>query len=504
VLRATALSLVPANLAGAVAVYLFFTYVDPIGGAPPVDDAATLGVFVLVTAFFILLNWQLSAYWLRPLRRWDRRLRGGADPATVPPEIRRRVLNAALVTGILSLAGWLGAGAVFLVQSVLMTELGVGENARLFLGIVLVGGPVASSIAFLVAEFYWRLQIPRFFPQGRLDTAGVYRVPLRLRLAATFFLTAVVPLVLMLVAVVSVGLRFALSEHVAWRALFRAELYLALATGMASMVMALLVARFIHRPVAALRAGMARVAGGDLDVRVPVRSLDELGELNERFNDMVAELRRAQTAREVFGRYVSPVVAQRALERGVELGGEEVRATALFADLRGFTAMTSRLRPAAAVEVLNAYYAAIDRVCEREGGVITQFLGDGVVAVFGAPLQPLDDHAAAALRAARALRRELAVGAGRNPLDVGIGICTGVMIAGNVGAGTRISYTIVGDAVNQAARLQVLTRDLGIPVLLTASTRDALDPATRATLRPCGAVPLRGIQPPVEVYGVVD
>jgi adenylate cyclase len=425
-------------------------------------------------------------------------------PGERAPDIRRRVLNAALVTGILSLAGWLGAGAVFLVQSVLMTELGFRENARLFLGIVLVGGPVASSIAFLVGEFYWRVQIPRFFPHGRLDSEGVYRLPIRMRLAATFLLTAVVPVVLMLLAVVSVGWRFGVDEQVAWQALLRAELYLALATGLASMVMALLVARFIHRPVAALREGMARVEDGDLDVLVPVRSLDELGELVERFNDMVAELRRAARTREVFGRYVSPVVAQRALEAGVELGGQEVRATAMFADLRGFTAMTSRLTPAAMVEVLNAYYAAVDRVCEREGGVITQFLGDGVVVVFGAPLQPLADHAAAALRAARALRREMAVPSGRSPLDVGIGICTGGMIAGNVGAGTRISYTIVGDAVNQAARLQVLTRDLGMPVLLTASTRDALDPATRAALRPCGAVPLKGIRAPVEVYGVVD
>jgi len=219
----------------------------------------------------------------------------------------------------------------------------------------------------------------------------------------------------------------------------------------------------------------------------------------------VAELRRAAHTREVFGRYVSPAVAERALERGVELGGEEVHATAMFVDLRGFTAMTSRLTPAAVVEVLNAYYAAVDRVCAREGGIITQFLGDGVVAVFGAPLHPLADHAAAALRAARALRNEMARRTrGAPALDVGIGICTGAMIAGNVGAGTRVSYTIVGDAVNQAARLQVLTRDLGMPVLLTASTRDTLDPGTRAALRPCGAVPLKGIRAPVEVYGVVE
>ena len=152
--------------------------------------------------------------------------------------------------------------------------------------------------------------------------------------------------------------------------------------------MALLVARFINRPVQALRAAMARVATGDLAARVPVRSTDELGELNDHFNAMVAELARAERTRELFGRYVSPAVAREALERGIALGGELVRATAMFVDLRGFTAMRPAHGGAGVVEMLNEYYAIVERVCEREGGVITQFLGDGVVVVFGGPLQP--------------------------------------------------------------------------------------------------------------------
>src|SRR6185369_9925472 len=187
----------------------------------------------------------------------------------------------------------------------------------------------------------------------------------------------------------------------------RTQLFIAMATGFASAAMALLVARFINRPVQALRAAMARVADGDLDARVPVRSTDELGELIEHFNTMVDDLKRGERVREIFGRYVSPVVARQAFERGVALGGEVVRATAMFVDLRGFTAMTERATPAHVVEVLNEYYALVERVCERHGGVITQFLGDGVVVVFGGPLQPLPDHAAQAVRAAIALEHAL-------------------------------------------------------------------------------------------------
>jgi class 3 adenylate cyclase len=143
-------------------------------------------------------------------------------------------------------------------------------------------------------------------------------------------------------------------------------------------------------------------------------------------------------------------------------------------------------------------------VCEREGGIITQFLGDGVVVVFGGPLRPMPDHALRAVRAAVALQRALAERNARSdePLAAGIGICTGDMIAGNVGSRERVTYTIVGDAVNQAARLQVKTRDLGRPILLTESTRAAIGGSNGFVLHPVGAVPLKGIAAPVEVYAV--
>jgi adenylate cyclase len=249
---------------------------------------------------------------------------------------------------------------------------------------------------------------------------------------------------------------------------------------------------------------MARVAAGDLTASVPVRSTDELGDLNDHFNAMVADLREAERARELFGRYVSTAVARQALERGVALGGELTRATAMFVDLRGFTALTERTPAARVVGLLNEYYALVERVCDQQGGVITQFLGDGVVVVFGGPLRPFGDHARRAVRAAIALQRALEARNARSAerLQAGIGLCTGDIIAGNVGSAGRVTYTIVGDAVNQAARLQVKTRDLGASILLTDSTRAALGGADGFALRSCGAVPLRGISAPVEAYAV--
>jgi adenylate cyclase len=249
---------------------------------------------------------------------------------------------------------------------------------------------------------------------------------------------------------------------------------------------------------------MTRVEAGDFGVRVPVRSLDELGELNEHFNAMVEELERGARSRELFGRYVSPEVAQAALDRGVELEGEVVMATAMFADLRGFTELSRRLPPEAVVRLLGDYYEVVERECEREQGTITQFLGDGVVVVFGGPLVPVPDHAARAVRAAVAVVRALRDRRRPDgqPIEAGVGLCTGYMIAGNVRGRARVIYTIVGDAVNQAARLQVKTRELGASILLTASTRAALDGPPPAPLRACGTVALRGILEEVAVFAV--
>src|SRR5262249_288419 len=161
--------------------------------------------------------------------------------------------------------------------------------------------------------------------------------------------------------------------------------------------------------------------------------------------------RRAERTREIFGRYVSAAVARQALDRGVALGGELTRATAMFVDLRGFTALTQRLAAARVVELLGEDYGNVASLCERESGIVTQVLGGGVVVVFGGPLRPVRDHARRAVAAAVALERALAArnAATTDRLSAGIGICTGDIIAGNVGTGERVTYTIVGDAVNQ-------------------------------------------------------
>ena len=500
----TNVTVTAANLLGAAAVYLYFTYLDPFTGVAP-DTVA----FLIVLGGGALASFAISQQLFGSVIASYQRLRTGADAAAVPVELRRRALNAPLLSAALTLATWTLAGAFFALRQRWRTpDMPVTGELRLFFGIVLVGGVTTAAIAFLVAEFTWRRRIPAFYPYGNLDHAGVLRLPIVARLGATFLLTALVPLVVLLALVTGVGERMAgllpATLQPLWGRFVRAHVYVVLVNAAAASVMALLVARFINRPLQALRLAMSRVEDGDFRVRVPVRSLDELGELNEHFNSMVEELERGVRTRELFGRYVSPEVAHAALERGVDFEGEVVLATAMFADLRGFTELSRRLPPEQVVALLGEYYAVVERECEREHGTITQFLGDGVVAVFGGPLAPQPDHPLRAVRAAVAVQRALRVRMRPDgqPIEAGIGICTGYMIAGNVRGRSRVIYTIVGDAVNQAARLQVKTRELERPILLTESTRAALPDPPPVKLRSCGKVSLRGILEDVEVYAI--
>jgi len=495
----------PSNLAGALATFLYFTYVDPLGG-PVLEGGADVMLFSLLAVVLVSMMAVMTRRWLLPVAAWHERVLAGAPASSVPIAIRRDALNGALRMAAESSMMWVAAALLYAVLQVLEPGWTVLESLRVGIGILVAGGLPTGAITFLLAEFQWRRRIPELFPDGRLDRAGTFRLPIRVRLAATFFLTSIVPLAVLLTLAIGVAPRLlaAVSPAVAelWQRYFWAEVYVVLATAGAATVMALLVARFINRPIQALRAAMTDVERGDLDVRVPIRSRDELGELGVHFNRMVTELREAAEARQLFGRYVSPEVARRALERGVELGGEVVSATAMFTDLRGFTARTQRLDPSDVVMLLATYYEVVERVCHEEHGILTQFLGDGVVVVFGSPLLPISDHATRAVESARRIVAEL--GRRRGPdgerITLGVGICTGDMIAGNVGAGERLIYTIVGDAVNQAARLQLKTREVDAAILVTESTRAALPPDVGGQLRFCGRMALRGIATDVAVW----
>jgi adenylate cyclase len=221
-------------------------------------------------------------------------------------------------------------------------------------------------------------------------------------------------------------------------------------------------------PLDDVRRGFSRVADGDLEVSLAVDDSGEVGMMQAGFNEMVAGLRERQQLQDLFGRHVGEEVARRALEGGVALGGEERDVTVFFVDLVGSTTLAREQPATEVVELLNRFFRAVVATTTAEGGWVNKFEGDGALCVFGAPAdQP--DHAARALRAAAALDDDLR----RLGIDAGIGVSTGRAVAGNVGAEDRYEYTVIGQPVNEAARLTDEAKRRPGRVLASAATLKA-------------------------------
>jgi adenylate cyclase len=259
----------------------------------------------------------------------------------------------------------------------------------------------------------------------------------------------------------------------------------------------------LARPVVRLMQGTRAVADGDFSVALPVTSRDELGTLTQAFNDMSRSLGEKEMIKRAFSRYVAREVVNEILKapEQIALTGARRQVTVLFCDIRGFTATAESLPPEEVVELLNAFYDLMIETTFKHDGTLDKFLGDGVMAVFGAPLYR-PDHALMAARTALAMQasiRELSarrVAAGKSPLNVGIGLNAGEVIAGTVGTDTRMEYTVVGDCVNLAARLE--SRACPGQILISADTYTRLNGEVRG--RALGRFSVKGKDEAVEVW----
>ncbi|WP_064744014.1 adenylate/guanylate cyclase domain-containing protein [Actinomadura oligospora] len=250
-----------------------------------------------------------------------------------------------------------------------------------------------------------------------------------------------------------------------------------------------LAVRAIADPIKAVRGGMTRVARGDLSGEVEVYDASEVGQLQAGFNDMVAGLREHERLRDLFGRHVGEEVAGLAFERDIELGGETRDVAVLFVDLTGSTRLAETRSPDQVVELLNAFFAVVVRVVAAHAGWINKFEGDAALAIFGAP-SGMDDAAGAVLGAARELGDRLREEVPE--VDAGIGVSAGPVVAGYIGAEQRFEYTVIGDPVNEAARLSDLAKTYDERVLASGIVVERAREAEAGRWRFGDTVNLRG------------
>jgi adenylate cyclase len=264
-----------------------------------------------------------------------------------------------------------------------------------------------------------------------------------------------------------------------------------------SLELVVLTVRALGSSLRDMQRATERVSSGDLTARVPVVATDETGRLAESFNSMVGGLQERERLREAFGAYVDPGVAERVLREGSDLTGEEAEVSVLFLDIRDFTRFAERSEPHEVVSFLNAFWDLVIPVLLHHGGHANKFIGDGVLAVFGAPAR-LSDHAGCAVEAALEIADCIADHYD-GQIGVGVGVNSGRVVAGTVGGGGRVEFTVIGDTVNTAARVEAATRETGDDVLITEYTRKLL-PDGRFEFEERPPVPLKGKRTKVNLW----
>lgn len=436
-----------ANVVGAAVVLCFalFALPTPDFGARN-DDVIVVN---LVTALaYIALSLLVGTVWGR--RRIDGGRHGMAswlreDRAPTATE-RRLVLRAPLRLMVVECVLWGTAVLLFtLVDLVVFSgllALGVGLT-------VLLGGVTTSAACYLLAELALRPVAARALAAGDSSRRGVPGVATRWALAWALG-TGVPVFGMLLIAVVALTPVEIDETRLAVTVLALGGIGLVFGA-----ILTILATYATVHPISSIGRGLQRVREGELEVEVGVWDATEMGLLQAGFNDMVRGLRERERIRDVFGRQVGADVARLALDDEIRMGGEVREVSVLFVDIAGSTRLAADRAPEEVVALLNRFFAEVVDVVEGNGGWINKFEGDAALAIFGAPIA-VGDPAGQALTAAR----ELAVRLREEvpELDAGIGVACGEVVAGNIGAETRFEYTVIGDPVNEAARLTDLAK----------------------------------------------
>ena len=437
----------PAFLDGTL---FFFNEVDDIVG----------GVWILVNALIII-------WYERPIRKCLYRFRTGEpqDPVQFSTA-KKRLLNEPCFIVIFNLIVWTDI-------SLLYWWLGMPD----ILAVSFCTGLITVALAFFWVEHVIQHHlIPVFFPDGGLSRVpGVWAVSLRTRLGALIFAVSIVPLALIHMTINRfrrIQAQGEMSETDLLSLLQDAISLESLVFIGLGIFLSLMVSETLRRPVEEIILSLTRVVKGDFTARARVYARDEIGFAGETLNLMAEELKEKEFIRRTFGRYVGESVRDEVLKGKIPLNGELKQATILFADLRNFTPLVESTPPAVIVYMLNAYLDEMTQCIRRHKGLVLQFIGDEIEAVFGAPMG-MDGHEHAAVRAALEMRARLDAlnnkleGREYARLNHGIGIHTGQVLAANIGTRERTAYSLIGDTVNTASRIQEMNKKFKTDILVS-------------------------------------
>jgi adenylate cyclase len=462
---------------GAVALFSFYYDVSKT------DFLAILAITLALTAVAIVVVLSRVYKRMRPLRAWIGGERSPQQTAAawhlavnLPMElIRRDFLFPILVT------------VVAVISSMVVLDLTwLSFFPIAVAGLLSVG--YAATLHYLALELAMR---PILFDiNAALDTpVRIDRPTLPLR----FKLLASLPLINVITGVTVAALT---SDGGGAEAIGINALIALGVSFFVSFELVVLLSRSILRPVEDLEAATERIRQGRFDEHVPVTTADEFGELSSAFNQMVDGLAERERLREAFGTYLDEEVARHLISEDFPRHGREAEVSLLFCDVQNFTAAAAESDAREIVERLNELFECVVPIIARHRGHVDQFIGDGLLAVFGAPEQ-LERHADRAVQCAVEIARTVN---SRHPggFEVGVGVNSGSVVVGSIGGAGRLSFSVIGDAVNLCSRVEAMTRETGDPVLITADTRMLLSETIE--VQPRGELEIKGYDRKVELF----
>lgn len=476
-------AIVVANLVGAMIVVAVAMFVVPM---PAVDDAADVRLVnaIAATAYVagaVPVGVIAGFRRLRPVRRWL------AEERAPDPREQRALLRAPLGLFFVQVGLWLGAALLFGALNLTYSF----ELARKVAITVALTGVTTAAIAYLLAERILRPATARALAGGAPDRLQVPGVASRAILA--WALGTGVPVF----GAVAIGASVLFGEAGTRQQLAIVMVVLggtALTFGLLAVAVA---ARATADPIDAVRRALAKVQRGDFDVRLHAYDGTQIGQLQLGFNEMAAGLAERARLRHALGTYVDPDVAEHILREGTDLGGEEVEVTIMFVDVRGFTGYAEARSARQVVATVNRLFERAVPIIHAHSGHVDKFVGDGLLAVFGAPRRQTD-HADQALAAALEIEQGVREEFGAD-LQVGIGLNSGTVVAGNVGGAGRLEFSVIGDTVNVAARVEAATRQTGDVILIAEPTVELLRDS-RVALDERPDVALTGRREAISVY----
>ena len=420
------------------------------------------------------------------------------------------VKNIAEIPSVFSLSSVIGWNVYYFIEIPFViyarTQFGIYIKAILISSwaFALFSGMTAWTLSYLAIEILNRtVLLPRVFPEGHVKREGFsFRPSFKHLMIFCFVVTSIFPVVILLSSLISVQINNGIKLH-------RGVIIVSMLLLIISFIITLSLSKLILNPLKNLTLASKRIQSGDYKTRVGVVTSDELGDLADSFNDMADSLAEKEFMRDTFGKIVDPEVRDYLMSGagkkslGETLGGETREVTVLFCDIRSFTAMSEKMAAAEVVSLLNRYFTALGQCITSHHGIINKYIGDAIMAIFGAPVS-LPNSALDAFEAALDMRQTLVKlnkdfkKEGLPELKFGIGIHTGPVFAGTIGAETRMEYTVIGDTVNTASRLESLCKTYSTDLLISESSAEKI--GDKDNLKFVAEAEIRGKTEAMKVY----